>query len=90
MTLLGSSNRDIYCFIFKALEEKGFGFSNVDSITLEKMLKTLSTFVDDTDLWENGQCCVEIMSMVLQGYSTLYETVGGKMQSSKLDYFSWK
>ena len=50
MRLSGSRNRDVSCFIFKALEEKGFGFRKLDSTTLKNMLKTVSTFVDDTDM----------------------------------------
>ena len=55
--LSGSSNRDMSCFMFKTLEEKVQGFSNVESITLDKMLKTVSAFVDDTDMCANGQGC---------------------------------
>ena len=72
MTLSGSTNGDISCFIFKTLEENGFGFSNADWITLEKMLKTVSTFVDDANLWGNSQGCDEIMSVTLYDYSTSY------------------
>ena len=47
--LLGSNIRGKSFLIFKKLEEKGFGFSNINLITLEKRLKTASTFVDDAD-----------------------------------------
>ena len=71
MTLLGSSNREMSYFIFKSLEEKGVGFSNAGSIKLEKMLKTVSFFVDDTDMWANGQGCSNVMIMMIRYYSTL-------------------
>ena len=59
MVLSGSIKRDMSCFMFKSLEEKWNGFRNIDSIMLGKMLKTVSLFVDETYLWENGQGCGE-------------------------------
>ena len=88
--LQGSSNREIHCFMFKALEEKGHESSTIHSITLEKMLKKASVLIDETYLWVNGKDCGEIMSMMLRDYSTLHETVGCKIQSSKLGFFAWK
>ena len=55
MVMSGSANRDMFCFMFKSLEEKWHGFKNIDSITLENFIKTVSAFIDDTDLWENEQ-----------------------------------
>ena len=57
MALSGSANRDMSCFMFKALEEKGHGFKKINSTTLEQIIKIVSAFADDTDLWENGQGC---------------------------------
>ena len=50
------------CFVFNALAEKGNGFKNIESITLEKMIKTVSAFVDDADLWVNGKGHRDMMS----------------------------
>ena len=50
MIIAGSNNMHMFCFMLKVLEEKVFVFRNVDSIELEKMLKIVSAFVDDTDL----------------------------------------
>ena len=90
MALSGSANRDMSCFMFKALEEKGHGFKNIDSIKLEQMIKKVSVFVDDTDLWENGQWCGEMMNAILKEHAALHESIGGKMQYSKSGLFSWK
>ena len=54
------------------------------------MIKIVSAFVDDTDLWGNGQGCGEMMSAMLQEHATLYETIGVKMKSSKSGFFSWQ
>ena len=50
----------------------------------------MPSFVDDADMWANGQGYGEMMSVMLQDYSLLYETVGGKIQSSKSGSFTWK
>ena len=41
-------------FNIQNIRRKGIGLSNVISITLDKILKTVSAFVDDTILWANG------------------------------------
>ena len=88
MVMSGSANRDMFCFMFKSLEEKGHGFRNINSIKLEQMIKIVSAFVDDTDIWANGKECGEMMNAILQEHETLYETVGGKIQSSKSGFFA--
>ena len=50
MMLSTSSNRRKCFCVPKALEEKCFRFSIIDSITLEKMLKIVSALVDGTNL----------------------------------------
>ena len=50
MVLSGSENRDMPCFAFKALKGKGHGLKNIDSITLDQMIKQVSAFLDNTDL----------------------------------------
>ena len=45
-----STNKDMSCFIFKELEDDGYVIRNGDPITLGKMFKTVSVFVDNTDL----------------------------------------
>ena len=47
------------------------------------MIKTASSFVHDTDIWENGQGCGQMMNEMLQEHATLHEIVGGKIQSSE-------
>ena len=42
------------------------------------MLKIVSAFVDDTDMWANGKGCREIMNMIIQDYPLLCKIVGGK------------
>ena len=37
-----------------------------------------------------GPGCGEIMNMMLQDYSTLYEIIGGKIKSIKSGFFAWK
>ena len=71
------------CFVFESLEEKRHGFKKIESMTLEKIIKTVSSFVDDTDLLENGQGCGEMMNEMLNDHTTLYETIGGKTESRK-------
>ena len=46
MVLSGSANRDMSCFMFKVLEEKGHGFKKIDPTKLEKTVKTVSVFLD--------------------------------------------
>ena len=65
MVISGSDNRDMSSFMFKSLEEKGNGFKNIDSMTLEQIIKIVSVFVDETDLWANGQGCGEMMNAML-------------------------
>ena len=60
MILSGSSNRYISFFVFKALEKKGLGFRNSDTIALEKMLKIVSAFVDDTNEWKMVKVVVKL------------------------------
>ena len=76
--------------MIKALEEKGNGFKNIDSITLEQTIKTVSAFVDDTDLRENGQGCEEMTNEILKEHTALCEIIGGKMQYSKPGFFAWQ
>ena len=90
LVMSGSTNRDISCFVFKLLEEKGHGFRNIDLTTLGQIIKTVSAFLDDTDAWVNGQGCGEMINSMLQEHATLCETVGGKTQSSKSGFFAWK
>ena len=65
MVISGSNHRDKSCFMFKTSEYKGFVFSNMDSIKLGKMLKKVSVFVDDNDMWSNGQSFGEMMNVML-------------------------
>ena len=81
------ANRGMSCFALKALEEKVHGFKNIDSTTLQKMIKTVSEFVDNTDLWANGQGCREMVNEMLKEHTTLHEIIGGKKHSSKSSFF---
>ena len=63
--------------MFKGLE-KGYGFKNLDSMTLEKIIKTVSVLADDADLWANGQGCREMINEMLKEHAMLHETIGGK------------
>ena len=65
------------------IRSKGFEFSNVNSIKLEKMLLAVSSFVDDTNLWENRNIGVEMITIVLHECLMLHEAIGGKTQSRK-------
>ena len=60
------------CFVFESLEEKRHGFKKIESMTLEKIIKAVSAFVDDADLWENGQGCGEMMNEILKEHATLH------------------
>ena len=79
MVLSESINMCTYWFMFKELKEKRQGFRNIDSIILAEILKTVLAFVDDTDLWWNGQGCGEMMNAILQECSTFHETDGSKI-----------
>ena len=52
------------------------------------MIKTVSAFEDDTDLWADGQGCGEMTNEMLKEHAALHEKIGGKMQSSESGLFS--
>ena len=54
------------------------------------MYRTEIAFVDDTDMYLNGELSVENIQMIMDIYTRLYEATGGKLQEEKIMFYSWQ
>ena len=69
--------RDIYCLIFKYLENMRRGLLVKKPIINEYIFRMIVAFVDDTDFYSSGEKSEEEMQRIMTQYTKLHEATGG-------------
>ena len=64
---------------------------SIESPLLKQILHRLAmAFVDDTDFYSSREHFREIMQVIIDLYTRLYEAMGRKIQQQKIMYYCWK
>ena len=82
--------RDVSYLIIKQIENKNLGIEMKSIILGLKEHGVLVSFVDNTDLFSDGNEIKEKMQSILNIYNKYYKATGGEIEEKKTTYYSQK
>ena len=77
--VLGVICRDQLYLVFKCLEHKKIGVLIVLLLTLKSIHRIQIVFIDDKDIFSNGEDCEMNIQQIIDIYTKLYEATGVKI-----------
>ena len=80
--------KDISCLIVRQLEVQNLGVRFLSLVTLMTVLCASASFVDDTDMVDQGENVICDMQNMLNTHNKYHKATGGQIQESKTSFFS--
>ena len=71
------------------MENRKLGAEIFLPLSNRKVYRIEISFVDDTDMYSNGELSAKNIQMIMDIYTRLYEATGGKIQEEKIIFYSW-